>query len=100
VDILAALGKEAPEADRTKLGQYGEEKEQIQKKAEELEHQAKHHLHTHHLVARSVTLFQIAIVVGAISVLTRRRPFWYVSLAFGMIGLAFAVQSFLAARGH
>jgi uncharacterized membrane protein YhaH (DUF805 family) len=36
-----------------------------------------------------VTMFQIAIAVAAISALTKRRPFWIVSLVFGAIGCAF-----------
>jgi hypothetical protein len=62
--------------------------------------EARHHLLTHHVLARSVTLFQIAIAVGAISVLTRRRAFWFVSLAFGLLGLVFLAQSLLASGGH
>ena len=34
-------------------------------------------------------MFQIAIAIAAISVLTRRRPFWIVSLLFGAVGCAF-----------
>ena len=34
-------------------------------------------------------MFQVAIAVGAISVLTKRREFWFVSLAFGAIGVGF-----------
>jgi hypothetical protein len=36
-----------------------------------------------------VTMFQVAIAVGAISVLTRRRNFWFASLAFGAVGVGF-----------
>jgi len=41
-------------------------------------------------------MFQIAIAVGAISVLTRRRAFWFVSLAFGAAGILFVAQSFVS----
>ena len=70
-----------------------------QKKAEELGKEAQHYLHTHHLLARSVTMFQIAIAVGAISALTKRKTFWFVSLVFGAVGLVLMLQSFMSMRG-
>src|SRR5258707_6875911 len=82
-ELLEALGKPPSEVDKTKAAEYRQDKEQIQKKAEEMSSEAKHYLGTHHVLARSVTMFQIAIAVGAISVLTKRRAFWYLSLAFG-----------------
>jgi len=99
VEILSALGQPMPEADKTKTAEYSREKEKIQQKAEELGREARHFLHTHHILAHSVTMFQIAIAVGAISVLTRRRAFWFVSLGFGVVGLLFVAQSVLALRG-
>jgi len=93
IEILDALNKPAPETDKQKAAEYVRDKEQIQKKAEDLAKEAKHFLHTHHILARSVTLFQIAIAIGAISLLTRRRAFWYVSLAFGGVGLLLWCQS-------
>jgi len=38
-------------------------------------------MHTHQKLASSVTMFQIAISLGAISVLIGRRKFWYASVA-------------------
>jgi hypothetical protein len=40
-------------------------------------------------------MFQVAIGVAAISVLTRRRRFWIVGMAFGLIGLIFLIQGLL-----
>ena len=100
MDILEALGKPAAEADQRKFNQYEDDKEKSQHKAEELEHQAKHFLRTHQVLARSVTMFQVAIAVGAISVLTKRRKFWLVSLCFGAIGMAFALQSLYTVLRH
>jgi hypothetical protein len=93
VEILAALGKPISETDRDKTAEYGVDKEQLQKQAEDMSREARHCLHTHHILARSVTMFQIGIAVGAISVLTRRRCFWFVSLGFGVVGLVFVAQS-------
>ena len=99
-DILGALGKSIPEADLAKALEYKEDKERIQQKAEELEREARGHLHTHQVVARAVTMFQIAIAIGAISVLTKRRPFWLFSLALGSVGLFFVIQSFVSLHSH
>ena len=95
IDILSALGKAPPNADESKLAQYDADKEQIQEKAERLEKDAQNHLHTHQGLAASVTMFQIAIAVGAIAVLVRRRAFWLASLFVGAIGIVFLVQSIL-----
>jgi hypothetical protein len=50
------------------------------------------------IFARGVTLFQIAIAIGAIAALTSRRRFWLVSLVFGAVGIVFLVQGLMA--GH
>jgi len=96
MELLDALGRPAAQTDKTKADEYAHDKEQIQKKAEELGTESKHFLHTHHILARSVTMFQIAIAIGAISVLTRRKAFWFVSLTFGGVGILFVVQAFLS----
>jgi hypothetical protein len=76
---------------------YQREKEQIAKKAEDLEKDAQTHLRTHEVLASSVTMFQIAIAVGAIAVLIRSRVFWLASLGVGVVGIAFLIQSFFTA---
>ena len=95
VDVLSALGKAPANADEAKVAQYDADKEKIQRKAEQLEKDAQNHLRTHQTLAASVTMFQIAIAVGAIAVLIRRRAFWLGSLVVGAIGIVFFVQSFL-----
>jgi len=98
-ELLEALGKPASPADQAKAAEYRDDKEHIQAKAEELVKESQHDLKIHHMLARSVTMFQIAIAIGAISVLTKRRAFWFVSLAFGGVGLLFVVQCVLAVSG-
>jgi Domain of unknown function (DUF4337) len=46
-------------------------------------------------LAASVTFFQIAIAVGAISVLIRRKAFWLVSVVVGVVGIGFFLQALL-----
>ena len=56
-EVLEALGKPIPGADQEKIAQYQRDKEQIEKKAEELEKEAQIHLRTHEVLASSVTMF-------------------------------------------
>ena len=100
VDVLSALGKAPANADEAKVAQYDADKEKIQRKAEQLEKDAQNHLRTHQALAASVTMFQIAIAVGAIAVLIRRRAFWLGSLVLGAIGIVFLVQSFIPGGQH
>jgi hypothetical protein len=97
-DILEALGKPVPEPDKSKIASYEKEKEDIQKEAAKLREESEKHLGWHSGLARSVTFFQIAIAIGAISVLMRRRAFWLGSVAVGLVGLFFFVQT-LSVRG-
>jgi hypothetical protein len=99
-EILDALGKPVSGADKEKVAAYQRDKEQIAKKAEDLEKEAQTHLRTHEVLASSVTMFQIAIAVGAIAVLIRRRGFWLASLVVGVAGIGFLIQSFFTAGGH
>jgi len=93
-EILKSIGKpNDPEV--TKLDQYAREQAEIKAIAQEKQTAAETHLHKHVILARGVTLFQIAIAIGAISVLTRRKGFWGVSLAFGSAGIAFLIQGIL-----
>jgi hypothetical protein len=96
-DILAALGKTADEKDRGKLEKYKKEQEEIKEKAEELQHESEAHLRHHSVLARGVTMFQIAIAVGAIAVLTKRRQFWFASIGFGLVGVFFLLWGLFVA---
>lgn len=95
MDIMAALGKPADPKDKEKLADYKKEQEEIKKEAEVLEHEAQHHLHQHVILARSVTMEQVAISISAIAVLTGRRRFWYLAMGFGAAGIAFLTQGLL-----
>ncbi len=92
IDILIALGKTPDPKDKDKLASYKKEQEAIQKVATEKQKGSEEHLETHEVLARSVTMFQVAIAVAAISVLTKRRRFWYAALVASVIGTAFLGQ--------
>jgi hypothetical protein len=96
IELLEAEGKAIAGADRKKMEDYKREQDQISAEATGKELASEAHLRKHVVFARGVTLFQIAIAIGAISVLTDRRSFWFVSLAFGLVGALFLVQGCLA----
>jgi hypothetical protein len=91
-DILQQLGKETKHDDAEKAAEYKKEQDEISKEAKEKAEESAHHLKAHVILAKSVTLFQIAIAISAIAVLTRRKPFWYVSLGVAGIGVLFFIQ--------
>jgi uncharacterized membrane protein len=91
VDLLAAEGKPAGEKDSAERGRYEEEEKEIAKKAEEEEHASAAHLRNHTILSFGVTMFQVAIAVGAIAVLTKRKRFWHVAMSFGLVGSGFLV---------
>ena len=86
-----AVGHAIDERIESKRARYEKEQEEIKSEAEHKEAAAKSNFHKHEVFARGVTMFQIAIAIAAISALTRRRPFWIVSLLFGAVGCAFLV---------
>jgi len=86
----------ATEKDKEKAAQYQEEQSEIKREAEHKQAQAKANFHKHEVFARSVTMFQIAIAVAAISALTKKRRFWYVGLVFGLAGAIFLVLGTMA----
>lgn len=96
MDLLEAEGRPVSDKDRQKVADYKKEQDEISAEAAELEHSAEAHLVRHVLFARGVTLFQIAIAMGAISALTNRKAFWLVSLGFGVVGVVFLAQGWLA----
>ena len=93
IELLSALGKMASPKDEEKIIEYKKEKTEIEDKAKELSQEALHKFHAHEVMAKAVTLFQVAIAVGAISVLTSRKLFWIVSIAFGAIGIYYLMTA-------
>ena len=95
MELLQALGHAPDQADTDKIKQYADEQADIKKEADAKQEEADTHLRHHVRLARGVTMFQIAIAIGAISVLTKRQHFWAVSLAFGAAGVLFLIQGIL-----
>lgn len=94
IDLFSASGHVVSEDDKSKLNSYREDQEKISELAKEKQEAAEYHLKIHQAMAKSVTFFQIAIAISAISVLVRRRKFWYGSLIFAGVGLAYFIGGF------
>ena len=84
-----------PLADVQATEKYNKEKEDIKKQAEEHEQASEFRLVKHRILARAVTLFQIAIAISAISILSRKRFLWFVSIGLALVGLWFLLQGTL-----
>jgi hypothetical protein len=95
IDLLKALGKTPQEEDLKKLDKYAQDQEEIKAKAEAKQEASEAHLRHHTGLAQSVTMFQVAIAVGAISVLTKRPSFWFACLGFGLAGVVLLLYGLL-----
>ena len=89
LEAKMTLAASATEKDTEKAAQYQEEQSEIRREAEHKQTEAKANFHKHEVFARSVTMFQIAIAIAAVSALTKKRRFWFVSLVFGLAGAVF-----------
>src|SRR5260221_12235380 len=87
MDLLKGEHHKISPQDEEKIKQYKEDQEKISEEAKRYEESSEAHLNHHVVLARAVTFFQVAIAIGAIAALTRRKPFWFVSMSFGSIGL-------------
>ena len=99
IELREALGKDVDPKDLEKLKDYGREQETIEEKANEKQAESEKHFARHNALAPAVTMFQLAIAVGAVSVLTRRKAFWWVSIGFGGVGLGFLAASLIRISG-
>lgn len=91
LDAKMTLTGSPSEQDHAKAERYQEEQAEIQKEAKKKESEAKGNFHQHEILARGVTMFQIAIAIAAISALTKKQRFWIVSLLFGAVGGYFLI---------
>ncbi len=92
-NIWVALDKTPPADVAASAQRYLDDQKASREKAEALEHErdAKSEesealMHRHHYFADAVALLQVAIALGAIAALTRRRAAWVGSAILGVIG--------------
>lgn len=86
LQILAAIPNKTESAKlESKLNRYEKEKDDIKVKAENFEKSSEVHLNKHLPLSKAVTIFQIAIALSAISIITQKKFLWYIAL-FLMLG--------------
>lgn len=95
IELLGSLNKKVTQVDQEKLATYRKEQDEIYTTAKAKEATSEKHMQTNTVLSRSVTLFQIAIGIAAVAVLSRKVRFWYLSLFFGAIALGFLSQGAL-----
>lgn len=81
----------AMETDEKDKDRYDEEMKEIKTEADKLTAESKELSTRHSTLAKGVTMFQVAIAIAAITVLSRRPQLWYVALALGIAGTVFLV---------
>lgn len=92
-EASAKLAEEAKH-EKDEQGEEMTKAKEFEKKVTESDEQSEHSLHIHHLYAKAVTIFQVAIALAAIAALTKKKPMWWVSLATGLVGIWFFAQGF------
>jgi len=95
IDLLKTLGKEANPKEKEKAAQYKDDQKEIDKKAREKETLSEEHLSLHNMLAKGVTVFQVAIAICAISALTKRKWLWYGSILLGLAGAILFLITFI-----
>ncbi len=97
-EIVSATSKIMHDGDTAtihKIEKYKNDQAQIKETAESFEKETEEHLTRHVKLARGVTLFQISIAISAISILTRRKFFWYIGIFFALSACFFLLQGIL-----
>jgi hypothetical protein len=89
------LGLSTTSPDTMKIKKYNTDQQSIKEIAEDHEKKSEEHLQKHIILARSVTLFQIAIAISAISVLTGKRQLWYFSIVLALVGAGFFIANYI-----
>jgi len=102
-DMVAPTNAELSTKLHADAHRYKSQQDEIERAAHELEakveesnKRAERFLERHHKFAISVTLFQVAIALSAISALTRRKVLWFGGLGASAAGLAMFVTGFVA----
>jgi|SRR5665213_265604 len=93
--MLLALGKTPPPQDTAKVRSNKKDQARIMAKAQDLQKESDEHVARHKILARGVTMFQVAIAIGAISIITKRKALWFTSIAFAIAGIFFLFSGIL-----
>jgi hypothetical protein len=90
--ILLSFGKTPAAQDSAKIKSNKADQAKIMQEAKDAQKESDEHVAKHKILARGVTLFQVAIAIGAISIITKRKSLWLASMGFAFIGIFFLLQ--------
>ncbi len=90
--MLISIGKAPDTAATNKVKKNKQDQVEIMAKAQDYDKESKEHVARHKVLASGVTLFQIAIAIGAISIITKRKLLWVISMGFAVIGIYFLLH--------
>jgi hypothetical protein len=93
--ILLQLTGKPITGNTERIERYNKEKEAIKQEAEMHEQLSETHLSRHLNFAKAVTIFQIAIAISAISILTKKRMLWYGALVLSFAGIVFLITGLI-----
>lgn len=88
VEILAALGKPVNNEDLKQIKKYKQQFTELNQKVKDADNEGMHKFKVHDRLAISVTLFQVAILLGGLSVIVRRRSIWIFGMTFAFAAFA------------
>jgi cytochrome b len=92
---IKSLETSTGKADPSAADKYKTEQAEIQEQAKEHENESELHSDKHKELSKAVTMFQIAIAISAIAILTRRKFLWFASLGLASVGIFFFVWGIL-----
>jgi hypothetical protein len=92
--IKAEIASLSPTKDIIKIEKYKTDQQSIKGIAQDFEKRSNVYLDQHVILSRAVTMFQIAIAISAISILTGRRWLWYFAILISLIGIVFFISSY------
>jgi hypothetical protein len=87
---ISSLNRDSSVRDSSEK-KYKAQQQDIKEEAEKHQHASEEHLKRHVLLARSVTFFQIAIAISAISILSKKRVLWYFAVLLAIAGIVFFI---------
>jgi len=94
ITLLTAMDKPVPADNAQKTSKYEKDKADIKADAESSEKSSEEHMNMHVVFSRAVTIFQIAVAISAIAIVTRKKFMWYLSMALAAAGCVFLVLGF------
>jgi len=88
---ITSINRDSPLRDSLEK-KYKVQQQDIKEEAEKDQRISEMHLQKHVLLARSVTFFQIAIAISAISILSKKRVLWYFAVLLAIVGIGFFIK--------